>query len=154
MKILVASYSRTGKTKKLAGKIAPVLSADTDEIIDKKKRKGVLGFIIGGFDALKEKLTDIEISENPADYDIVVIGTPVWAGNVTPAVRRYLTDNKLKSAAFFATSGSGREDKTFVSMAKLAGTPLASLSVSARNIDSSPEEIEEFCSVIKNSQIT
>jgi len=48
MKTLVAYYSRTGNTKKVAVEIAKNLKADIDEIIDKKDRSGMIGWIIGG----------------------------------------------------------------------------------------------------------
>ena len=77
MKILVAYYSRNGHTKKVAEIIADTLNADIDEIKDKKSRKGIIGFLIAGYDATRGKATDINFSKNPADYDVVILGGPV-----------------------------------------------------------------------------
>jgi len=105
--ILVVYYSRTGNTKRVAEDIANLLGADIERIIDKKNRNGFWGFLIAGKDALSKKITQIEKTEkNPANYDIVIIGTPIWAGSITPAVRTYLLQNKnsLKRIAVFTTA--------------------------------------------------
>ena len=41
-KILVIYYSRTGLTKKLAMCLMDLLHADGEEIIDRKKRSGIM----------------------------------------------------------------------------------------------------------------
>ena len=87
MKYLVAYYSRTGNTKQLAHQIAEALSADIDEIIDKKKRKGVGGWLSAGRDATGKRDTEITAIKNPLDYDVVIVGSPVWGSNLTPAIR-------------------------------------------------------------------
>jgi len=86
MKTLVAFYSRDGHTKRVAEIIANALNAELDEIVDKKPRKGFLGFLRAGYDATRRKTTEISFTKNPTDYDIVVIGTPVWNSRVTPAI--------------------------------------------------------------------
>lgn len=105
MKILVAFYSRDGHTREVARKIAEALNADIDEILDKKNRKGLFGFLIAGYDATMNKTTEIVFERNPSEYDLVIIGSPVWNGRVTPAVRTYLLQNreKIKKVAFFVT---------------------------------------------------
>ncbi|MFW9934659.1 MAG: flavodoxin family protein [Candidatus Thorarchaeota archaeon] len=107
MKYLVVYYSRSGNNKTLANAIAKSLSADLDEIVDKKKRSGKLGWLRAGRDAQAENLTDISIEKNPQDYDIIIIGSPIWASKLTPAVRTYLAqqDLKNKQVAFFICSG-------------------------------------------------
>ena len=58
--------------------------------------------------ARRGKLTGIRFERSPDDYDLIVIGTPIWAGRMTPAARTYLGSRKLegKRVAFFCTSGS------------------------------------------------
>jgi flavodoxin len=105
-KILVAYYSKTGTTERVAKDIAAKLNADVEKIVDKKSRSGILGWFIGGKDASK-RTTEIGVpSKDAAKYDITVIGTPVWAWNMTPEVRTYIEQNKnkLKNVAFFTTS--------------------------------------------------
>jgi len=105
MRILVVFYSRDGHTRRAAKIIANLLKAELDEIVDKKSRKGILGFIKAGYDATLGKTTEIVFRKNPSEYDIVIIGTPVWNGCITPAIRTYMMKNKenIRKFAFFAT---------------------------------------------------
>lgn len=123
-KILVVYYSRTGNTKRVAEDIAAKLKADIEEIRDKKKRDGIIGYMAAGRDASIEKLAEIdETKNNPANYDIIIIGTPVWAWNITPAARTYLTKHKdiLKQVAFFTTAGGTAPDKIVPKIEKVLG---------------------------------
>jgi flavodoxin len=43
MKTLVVYYSRTGTTRKVAEAIAGILRCDIEEVVDTKKRSGILG---------------------------------------------------------------------------------------------------------------
>ena len=148
MKSLVVFYSRTGKTKEAGKAISLNLKSDIDEIIDDKSRKGIFGWLGGGRDALREKLTKIRYKKNPIDYDLVVIGTPVWAGRMTPAIRTYLSKNKFKSIAFFCTCG-GNKGKTFDEMEILSNKPIAVLELSNRK----KSGVREFCSKLKSKVI-
>ena len=118
MKTLVAYYSRTGHTKFIAEKIAQQLGADLCEIIDKKNREGKLGFLGGGNDALREKLTDIEVSKPIEGYDFVIIGSPVWAGKIAPAIRKFMVTNdfKEKTVALFVTLDGNKPEKSLENM--------------------------------------
>jgi NAD(P)H-dependent FMN reductase len=43
-------------------------------------------------------------TKNPADYDLIVVGTPIWAWSPSAAIRTWLTHNDLsgkKVALFF-----------------------------------------------------
>ena len=128
--ILVVYYSRTGATRKAAEYITKQLGADMEEIIDMKKRSGIWGFLIGGRDALRRKETEInEIKKDPSKYDLVIAGSPMWAGNITPATRTYLNKFKtdIKSVAFFATSGGSNQEKIFEEAKNLLDKEIISL---------------------------
>ena len=113
MKTLIVFYSRTGTTKKVAERLARELNADLEELVDQDKRLGALGYLKSGREAMQKKLaTILPPQKNPTDYDLVIIGTPVWAHAMSCAIRTYLTDQKGKVSkiALFATqSGSGGE---------------------------------------------
>jgi flavodoxin len=105
-KILVVYYSKTGHTEGVANDIARRLGADIERITDLKNRKGLLGFLSAGRDAGKKARTAIgPVEKDPARYDITLIGTPKWAGNISPAIRAYLEKiaKRLGAVAFFAT---------------------------------------------------
>ena len=123
-KCLVVYYSRTGNTRRVAEQVAQGLGCETQELTDAKSRAGVLGFIKGGFDAARKKGTQIgEVTHDPGDYDLVVLGTPVWAGTMTPAVRTYLDEQKdrLPQVAFFLTTGGSGVERTFRHMQEKCG---------------------------------
>ena len=109
MKSLVVFYSRTGNARFVAQTIAAQICADTEEVIDLKKRSGAFGFLSGGFDARFGKGTKIAPSKkSPSGYDLVIVGTPVWGGRPSPAITTYLKNNDLsgkKVAIFFARGG-------------------------------------------------
>lgn len=135
-KILVTYYSRSGTTKNIGGMISDILKCDLEEIHDTKKRKGFLGFIIAGRDSMFKRETVIEsIKKDPAEYDLVIIGTPVWASNLTPAIRTYINSNKdkFKQVAFFNTLGGSDGEKVLDIMEELCGKgSLARLSLSEK----------------------
>lgn len=63
----------------MAKAIARSLKADIEEIKDKRNRTGVFGFLKSGYEALFKKLVDIQpINKNPEEYDLVIVGSPVW----------------------------------------------------------------------------
>jgi len=124
MKCLVIFYSRTGCTRKAAKSIAASLKADLAEVFEKKKRHGVLGFVFAGRDAMKKALVEIiEPRHEPDSYDCVVVGTPVWAGSMVPAIRTYIEKNssRFKSVAFFACGSSEQGQSFFQEMSKVSG---------------------------------
>jgi flavodoxin len=122
MKSLVVYYSRSGNTWFVAEKISQEIGGDIEEIIDIKRRKGPLGFVIGGFDATRGRKTDIaEIKKSPRDYDLIVVGTPMWNKRITPAVRRYLEDNKFseKRVALFCTNLGSQSERVFKTLKEI-----------------------------------
>lgn len=155
-KILVAYYSKSGNTERLAKDIASGLGADLEKIEDQKNRSGILGVIFGGRDAVKKLGTRIgPIKFDPAGYDLVVIGTPVWGSNIVPAVRTYLNENKgkIKNLAFFETSGGTPAEKLAASVEEVFGKKVISMAgfiqkeMSAGNIYK--EKADSFIEKIK-----
>jgi flavodoxin len=133
MKTLVVFYSRDGLTKKIAAELAGLLQAETEELVDLKGRQGLWGWFLAGGDAFRKKLTRITGSaKDPAAYDLVVLGSPIWAGSITPAARTFLSESshQIKRAAFFCTKGGTSSQKFFLEMEQLSGQkPLAILDI-------------------------
>jgi len=124
MDILVVYYSRSGVTRTVAEKIAEMLAATVEELVDTKNRKGLLGFLGAVRDATRKKVVPIEPpTNNPADYDVVIIGTPVWANTVSSPVRTYLREHgeQIRRAGLFCTSHSCGLDRTLQAMAEMCG---------------------------------
>jgi len=137
-KILVVFYSRTGNTKKVAEEIAAELKCDIEEILDTKDRSGMSGYMASGKEAMKKQVAVIkEIKNNPANYDLVILGTPVWAGKMSSPVRTYVIQNKekLKNVAFFCTMGGGGNKKAFADMEEAIGKkPAATMTILEREV--------------------
>ncbi len=150
MKALVVYYSRTGTTKKIAEIIKTKLQCDIEEIITETKMAGLFGYMKCGFEAFFKKIPRIKPAKaDPSDYDIIIIGTPVWAGNMSSPVRTYLTQNKerFKNVAFFCTYQSSGVSNVFKDMASLCGKEsIVLLDVRAKEIteDDHTGKIEKF----------
>ena len=122
MKTLIVYYSRTGMTKKVGQKLASLLGADIEELIDTDSRAGAWGYIKSGREAMQKKLAFLETTKfSASDYDLVIVGTPTWAYAMSCPIRTYLSENKnkIKKIAFFATHGSDGGLKAIQQMAQL-----------------------------------
>jgi len=153
MKILVVYYSRTGTTKKVGEAIAKELSADSEAIVDLKRRSGIIGWFAAGADAYRRKLTRIRTRNKPERYDMVIIGTPVWSKNMSPAVRTYLTNYDFvgKKVGFFCTAGGENTERTLEALKKLApkSVVVGTLGVCAKDFKSGVYE-EKIASFVKS----
>lgn len=139
MKTLVVFYSRTGNNKKIADLIKEKIGGDIEEIIDLKNRKGLIGWIRSGMDASLKRETKIkDIVNDPENYDMIIVGTPVWAGSITPALRTYLNRNKdkIKDYALFSVSGFGEKNRKISDVIKsiLKKKPKAVLFISDKEL--------------------
>ncbi len=155
MKTLVIYYTRTGNAKFAAETIATELGADIEEVIDLKNRQGRLAFLSAGRDAMSGKETEIaQTKRATADYDLIIITQPVWAGSPTPAIRTYLNKNDLsgkKVALFFTDSKLGQAiEKTKALMPN--STFIAELTMPAKALENKEEakkKIAEWCNTLK-----
>ena len=154
MKALVVYYSRTGSTAKLAQDIAARLGCDIDPIVDTVKRTGIIGWLKSGRGAMRKSLTRLEPPKlDPAQYDLVIVGTPVWATNVSVPTRTYLHENggKLRRVAFFLTGGGDKFGPVLAEMEAICGQrPVATLGLRMRDVKRGKhgEKVERFIAEI------
>lgn len=123
-RILVVYYSRTGHTGRVAGDLAARLGADLARIEDKVDRRGFIGYLRAARDSLRSVGADIVAPRNdPADYALTIVGTPVWAWHMTPAVRTYLRNagRAAHDLAFFVTSGNTAVERVAPDMEAAGG---------------------------------
>jgi hypothetical protein len=74
---------------------------------------------------------------NPASYDLVVLGSPVWVGHVSSPMRAYLSaqSDMLPQVALFVTEGGSGGAKALAEMTALAGRrPVAILEIRAKDL--------------------
>ena len=110
---LVAYYSMSGNTRALANEISTKLGADLEEITEPTPRHGAIGMARAMFDALLHRSPPIApTTHDPARYDVLLIGGPVWAGHIASPMRSFAARYGPSAAhvAFFCTeSGHGAE---------------------------------------------
>ena len=97
-KILIVYYSLTGNTQFIAETLRDSIEADILELKPIKELKADSGtrFMWGGYQSTmkkKPKLKDFNI--NPLEYDLIILGTPVWAWNISPPMRSFLSKYDL-----------------------------------------------------------
>ena len=113
MKKLIIFYSFEGSTKLIAETIAQEIGADILELKPKKElpTKGFMKYIWGGRQLFMKKQPDLlPIDKNLNDYDLIFIGTPVWAWTFNPVLKSFLSSNKIlnKKIALFCCHGGGK----------------------------------------------
>jgi menaquinone-dependent protoporphyrinogen IX oxidase len=153
-KVLVVYYSRTGTTRLLASAIAKTLSADLEEICDCSDREGGGGYLRSLVDAIRKRPAQIvPAGLDVAAYDLVVIGSPVWAASVSAPVRSYLIENRarLPHVAFFCSFGGRGAHAALREMAELAGKQAVAVGkvTAASAQHGAPVELAAFVGGIK-----
>ena len=149
MKSLVAFYSRTNITKKLAERIASDINADIEEIKPVNDYGGKLGYARGGKDAFRGNIVELEaLKYDPQDYDIVYLGTPVWASRMSAPLYSYIKQNegKFGDVKFFITAGGTGFDSTLRQLEETTTKPISTLALTTKEVkkDEFEEKLAEF----------
>ncbi len=111
---------------KIASLITEKLSADMEEIRDAKPRNGPFAFVAAAFDAVLKRSTPIAATKTSvADYDVVILGCPVWASSMATPMRAYIMreNPRIKKVAVFCTLGGSGGKTALAQMAALCGRP-------------------------------
>jgi flavodoxin len=113
MKTLVVFYSLQGNTRLIAENIAQAVNADI--LVLKPKTdispKGFIKYVWGGAAAtMKTKPELLPWDTNIQKYDLIFIGTPVWAWTYAPALNTLFSTGSLsgKKTALFCCHGGGK----------------------------------------------
>lgn len=127
--ILCIYYSRTGVTRRVMKEVAEALEAERVEITDGVDRSGTLGYFMCGMDAMRRGThrTKPYVTEKPlSDYDLVILGTPVWAGRCSSVIRGFLKRHglELSRVAYLITRASDDANKdVFQQMDRYTAAP-------------------------------
>lgn len=123
-KILVAYYSLTGKTENVARAIADASGGQLYRIevtksypSDSKERRAELEREIE-----ENYLPPLAAaSVNPENYDIIFLGSPVWANHISQPVKSFLAQYNLtdKRVIPFVTHSGGGKGQSFKDVASL-----------------------------------
>ncbi len=129
-KTLVAYYSLSGTTKELAQKLATALGADLEEIVPiREPRRGFMTYSRIAWAAFtRSEMPVLPLTHTLADYDLVIVGGPIWIGRIAAPVRGWLKASGLASTpstrfASFITLGGGEATAAFTELDDLAGRP-------------------------------
>jgi menaquinone-dependent protoporphyrinogen IX oxidase len=153
---IVVFFSRDGTTRKVAQAIGDRLHCEVEEITEPKGRKGFLGFMRSGYQAYRQKASKINpIVAKVKRFDIVVVGTPVWAGRLSSPVRAFLVKHGkgVRKVAFFCTKASSESSKVFGAMESLTGkAPVSILDLKKEEVDKHTyyKKLNDFLRKIRN----
>ncbi len=109
-KTVIVYYSLEGSTKRVAEYISRKFDIEAIEIQSKKKypKSGASKYIVGSYDVIKKStpiINDVELDE----YDLVILGSPIWVGTFAPPIRTLIESGKLsgKKVCYFYTHKGG-----------------------------------------------
>lgn len=98
MKSIVIFYSMDGNTQLVAEKIQQIFHSDILQLklVKEPPNEGLLRlFWIGKQVYLKEKPNLAELRRDFSAYDKIFLGSPIWMGTMTPAVRSFIAQAEL-----------------------------------------------------------
>ena len=114
MKTLIVYYSYEGNCASIVGKIKAALpDADTLRLStnDDAARSGFAKYVWGGKQVFCGKTPALKpYTVDASAYELIIIGTPVWAWSCAPAMRSFLEGTKIegKRIALFCCHGGGK----------------------------------------------
>lgn len=132
MKAIVVYYSYEGSTKAIAEAIAKALDADILALhpVNEKKTQGFSKYIWGGSQVMMKKTPLLKDFETNFDaYDLVLVGSPTWAGTYTPPIKSLFENHHLKGkkVAYFYThlGGNSKVEKRMDALVSQENTLIA-----------------------------
>ena len=154
MKSAVVYFSRTGNVKKVASKMAEIVKGDLKEIVCLESTAGVYGFIKCGFQAATKKEARIaQMFDDMKDYDLVIVCSPIWAGNMSSPARTFLKKygSSLQNVAFLVMHADKKNNyrEAIREMSKICEkTQVAYLSLTQNKDSDFSEELFGFAKKI------
>ena len=146
MKILIIYYSLDGNTHMIANQIQTAVNGTVLRLkpVHDINKKGLFKILAGGRQIFKNEKPELESFDiNPQEYDLIFIGTPVWAGSFAPALNTFLSDISIKdkNIVLFCCSRGG-EGKVFTKLReKLHGNNIISEMEFTSPLKKDPNEI-------------
>lgn len=155
---LVACYSMTGNTRRLAGEIRAGLGdeAELEMIHEPHERHGAIGILRALFDAItRRKPPVLPVHCLPEHYDLLILGGPIWAGRIASPVRTYALQLGATAprVAFFCTEGGKGAESAFAELEQLCRrAPRATLVVDHEHLppEKHRESLAHFVSTVRN----
>ncbi|MBE6017812.1 MAG: hypothetical protein E7233_09455 [Lachnospiraceae bacterium] len=157
MKRLVVYYSLSGNTKNAAEKIAGMLDADIMklETVKPMPKSFAAQIIVGGGQVALKHVPEIKpLEKDPAQYDEIILGTPIWNSKGVPAVNAFLKDKDAaaKVTSVFILSGGGEIGKCVDALAAQLPNLKNKVSLLDKKHEASKEndtKISQFADAVK-----
>ena len=123
MKFLVVYYSLSGNTEAAAKKIAEKLGADMLRLDTEKAmpKSFAARILVGGGQVMMNYIPKLKpMEKDPAGYDEIILGSPIWNSKGVPAINAFLQDEKAaaKVTSLFFLSGGGDTKKGLEAITK------------------------------------
>jgi len=93
---MIVYYSFSGSTKVYAEVLADLVNDPVFELREKSPRTGVLGMFFGAVEALMGTSAPLEVLPDIPAGKPVFICSPIWAGNLPPAVMTFIKNTDLR----------------------------------------------------------
>ncbi len=104
----VVYFTRTGNSKRVAEKLAKRLTTEAIAITDNKNWQGFFGYIKAGFYASSNKTVKITVAKPLENRDQIIVVSPLWAGDLSPAVREFFKLYPKETTHLVVTSGGSK----------------------------------------------
>ena len=120
MQTLIVYYSRSGSTRTVAKALANGVGGTLRELVDANARKNLFAAAIAALFGRSARLVDPNFDVSA--WDTVVVMTPIWVGQPTPAANTFLRTVNLtgKKVLIVALGESGENLATSSKLEKMA----------------------------------
>ena len=120
MALLIVYYSRTGSTRTVASALARGTGGTMRELTDASPRSSLVAAALAALFRRSARLVDPDY--DVAAYETVVVMTPIWAGNPTPAFNAFMRAVSLegKNVILVALGESGENVATSSRLEQMA----------------------------------
>ncbi len=157
-KVLVAYFSATGTTKKVAQNLAKAANADTYEIkplkpytsedLDWTNKSSRSSVEMADYNSRPEIVQD---DFSPSDYDTIFLGFPIWWYIAPTIINTFLEkyDFSSKTIILFATSGGSRFGKTVEKLKPSVSSSTKIIEGRILNSNPSVEELKKWVEGLK-----
>lgn len=119
-KSLILYYSYEGNTKIVAEIIQKRIGSDMESLkpVKEMKTKGFGKYVWGGAKVMMHKKPElVNIQSDIESYDTLWIGTPVWAGTITPPILSLISSDRIKNKEVYLfythDGGPGKIEEKF-----------------------------------------
>jgi flavodoxin len=158
MKTCIIYYSYSGNTRDVAERVSAACGGNLVEVTSDEYSSRLVAYTIGCYRAMKGMSDPVKPETiDVATDDLIVIGTPVWAGRAPPAINAAvaaLSGCAGKPAVIFATCG-GKEGQTLPILKKALeerGVKVTGEFVFDRKGVKDPDRIDAMITLIKSME--